>query len=79
MNRNREKKREFIVQWVGLRDTFLGAQAILFPEVKYRYFGSFLFDMLFDCWAFSSMEGECPSVMMHEDCLVSKYARPVVY
>ena len=79
MNRNREKKREFIVQWVGLRDTFLGARAILFPEVKYRYFGSFLFDMLFDCWAFSSMEGERPPVMMPEDCLVGKYARPVVY
>jgi hypothetical protein len=39
----------------------------------------FLYDLLFDCWAFSSMEGERPPVTLPEGCLVGKYARPVVY
>jgi len=77
--RNRQQKKAFIAQWVNLRDSFLGTQAISFPKDKFRYFGSFLYDLLFDCWAFNSMEGERPPVTLPEGCLVGKYARPVVY
>ena len=35
--------------------------------------------MLFHCWASRLMEGKRPPVMIPEDCLVGKYAPPVVY
>ena len=77
--RLRQRKKVFIGQWVEQRDALLGADSSLFPKEKYRYFGSFLFDILFDCWSLNSMEGERPPVTTPEQCLVGKYARPVVY
>ena len=67
MNWNRDKKRELIVRWVGLRDAFLGKHTNIFPEVLFRYFGLFMFGMLSDCWDFSLMEGNvfswrCPRI-----------------
>ena len=77
--RNRQQKKSFIAQWIDHRNTFLGTDADSFPAEKYRYFGSFLYDVLFDCWAFNSMEGERPPVTLPEICRVGKYAHPVVY
>jgi hypothetical protein len=77
--RCRQQKKVFIAQWIGHHESFLGAEAESFPVEKYRYFGSFLYDVLFDCWAFRSMEGERPPVTLPQKCLVGKYARPVVY
>ena len=69
----------FIAQWVGHHDSFLGAEVDSFPAEKYWYFGSVLYNVLFDSWAFRSMEDGQPPVMLPEKCLVGKYARPVIY
>ena len=45
---NRQQKKIFIVQGVNLRDSFLGTQAVSFPEDKSQYFRSFLYDLLFE-------------------------------
>ena len=79
MVRLRRQKSKFIQQWMEQRDALHGADSVAFPTEKYRYFGSFLFDVMFDCWSLHSMEAERPSVTMPEQCLVGKYARPVVY
>ena len=50
-----------------------------FPEERFHAFGSFLYDMLFDCWAFNSMECERPSGTLPDDCLVGKYGKSVVH
>ena len=64
--RNRQQKKAFIAQWVNLRDSFLGTQATSFPKDKFRYFGSYFYDLLFDCRAFNSTEGELPPVTLPE-------------
>ena len=74
-----QQKKSFITRWFNNRDVFVGAKAELFPAEDYRYFGSFLFSVLFDCWAFNLMAGERPPVTLPENCYVWKYARPVVY
>ena len=79
MVRLRQQKSRFIQQWIEQRDGLHGADSAAFPTEKYRCFGSFLFDVMFDCWSLNSMEAERPSVTMPDQCLVGKYARPVVY
>ena len=75
--KNHQQKKVFIVQWVGPRNSFLSTKADVFLANKYRHFGSCLYVVLFDCWAFSLMEGE-PLATLSQVYLVSKHERPVV-
>ena len=77
--RLRQQKQTFIHQWMERRDALHGADSTSFPTDKYRYFDSFLFDLMFDCWSLNSMDTERPPVTTPDQCLVVKYARPIVY
>jgi len=73
-----EQKGSFIKQWVHQYKTF-GLDENNMSSYQFQYFGSFLHDCLFAEWAYSAIDCEKPAVSFPDECLVSKYARPVIY
>ena len=45
----RQQKSRFIQQWMERRDDLHSTDSTSFLADKYRYFGSYLFDVIFDC------------------------------
>ena len=73
-----KQKAIFISQWME-RFVSIGGTSIKLTEHWFRYFGSWLHDILFEEWSYCAMDSEKPSVSIPDECLVGKYARPVIY
>ena len=48
-------------------------------EEYFRYFGTWLYNILFEEWSYCAMDSEKPPVTIPTECLVDKYARRVIY
>ena len=76
--KKRLQKGVFVKKWKQQYPTF-GLEGGPIDELLFGSFGVYLHNALFFNWSYSAADSERPEVTLPENCLVGRFARPVIY